>query len=227
MTVEKHHTKNLQTAKGRNKLAEENSKLVHKVVHRMAALCREPYEDLHQIGYIGLLKASERFNPSTGNAFSSFAVPYIQGEIQHYLRDQWQTIKLPRNAIETKAKIRRLRKSLAALGREVEEFHIASGLGIDAQSWESLMALDSNVTISLNEILYEPTSSDFHEETEAEALYKCLNELSPKHKSAIIEKFFMGRSLQEIAKNQGASVEEVKAWINLGISRLKVKMDLS
>lgn len=224
MAIEKAWRKGLQAAKARNKLALDNSRLVHKITHRMAAICREPYEDLYQIGYVGLLKASERFNPDTGNAFSSFAVPYIQGEIQHYLRDQWQTVKLPRNALETKAKIRRLKRSLAILGREVAEVEVAVGLGIDEQSWQTLTLLDSNVTVSLDEMLFEPSSSEIHEETEIEVLHKCLNKLQPKHKNAIIEKFFALASLEEIAKKQGVSIEEVKAWINLGLSRLKLLM---
>lgn len=223
MNIEKGWRKGIGAARARNKLAEENSKLVHKVVHRMAVVCREPYEDLYQIGYVGLLKASERFNPATGNAFSSFAVPYIQGEIQHYLRDQWQAVKLPRNALEKRAKIRRLRKSLIALGREIEEIEIASGLGIGETEWRILSSLDSNVTISLEEILLEP-SQELHEETEAEILYKCLNKLQPKHRSAIIESFFKGRCPEDIAKSHNASKQEIQAWIRLGVSRLKLLM---
>ncbi|MHC5732641.1 MAG: sigma-70 family RNA polymerase sigma factor, partial [Nostoc sp.] len=94
-----------ELCKKRNILARNNEKLIHQVAHRMSQVCREPYEDLFQIGYIGLIKACDRFDPSTGHAFSSFAMPYIQGEIQHFLRDQWQSIKIPRTDIETKAKV--------------------------------------------------------------------------------------------------------------------------
>jgi RNA polymerase sigma-B factor len=45
---------------------------------------------------MGLIRAIERFDLSKGNAFSSFAIPYIRGEIQHYLRDKGVTVRIPR-----------------------------------------------------------------------------------------------------------------------------------
>jgi RNA polymerase sigma-B factor len=53
-------------------------------------------DDLKQVGCIGLMKAVRRFRPELGNAFSSFAIPYIRGEIQHYLRDRIPLIRPPR-----------------------------------------------------------------------------------------------------------------------------------
>ncbi|QLE47855.1 hypothetical protein FD724_06840 [Nostoc sp. C057] len=44
-------------------------KLVHKVVHRMSQVCREPYEDLYQLGYIGLIKATIALIPAQGKCF--------------------------------------------------------------------------------------------------------------------------------------------------------------
>ncbi len=54
-------------------------------------------EDLHSIGTIGLIRAVARFDASSGTAFSSLAMPFIQGEISHYLRDKIDIIKTPRN----------------------------------------------------------------------------------------------------------------------------------
>ena len=59
----------------RNKLVRMNAGLVRKIAHRVSHQCAEPYEDLEQIGYLGLIRAIERFNPTQGCAFSSFAVP--------------------------------------------------------------------------------------------------------------------------------------------------------
>lgn len=207
----------------RNLLAQSNEKLVHKVVHRMSQVCREPYEDLYQLGYIGLIKAADRFDPATGNAFSSFAIPYIQGEIQHFLRDQWQSVKLPRTAIETKAKVRRLQRSLAVLGRVMDASQIALGLGISEEKWREIDALDSNVTISLDELLHEPMQA-LDEEVDDEAILKHLNRLQAKQRTAIVEKFFSNNSIQDIAKRQKATPERIKAYINLGLVKLRISL---
>ena len=80
----------------RNRLVKLNAGLVRKIAHRVSHQCAEPYEDLEQIGYIGLIRAIERFDPTQGCAFSSFAVPYIRGEMLHFLRDRGSSIKVPR-----------------------------------------------------------------------------------------------------------------------------------
>lgn len=208
----------------RNSLAESNAKLVHKVVHRMSQTCREPYEDLYQLGYLGLIKAAERFDPNTGNAFSSFAIPYIQGEIQHFLRDQWQSVKLPRTALETKAKVRRIQRSLASLGRETDALQIALGLGISEDKWREIEALDSNVTISLDELLHEPMQELGDEFDDTDAVLKHLNKLQANQRTAIVEKFFSNTSIQDIAKRQKASPEKIRAYINLGLIKLRVSL---
>ncbi|MEH2201192.1 sigma-70 family RNA polymerase sigma factor [Nostoc sp.] len=209
--------------KKRNTLAQSNEKLVHKVVHRMSQTCREPYDDLYQLGYIGLLKAADRFDPNTGNAFSSFAIPYIQGEIQHFLRDQWQSVKLPRTALETKAKVRRIQRSLASLGREVDALQIALGLGISADKWREIEAIDSNITISLDELLHEPASPD-DEDLDEVVLFKHLVKLQTNQRVAIVEKFFTNNSIQDIARRQNATPQKVKAYINLGLNKLRISI---
>lgn len=209
--------------RNRNELAQANAKLVHKVVHRMSQVCREPYEDLYQLGYIGLIKAADRFDPNTGNAFSSFAIPYIQGEIQHFLRDQWQSVKLPRTAIETKAKVRRLKRCLESLGRETDALQIALGLGISEDKWREIDAMDSNTTISLDELLHEPMQAD-DDEVDDGAMLKHLNKLNALQRTAIVEKFFSNNSIQDIAKRQKATPERIKAYINLGLAKLRISL---
>lgn len=220
--VESAWHKNLKIARERNKRAQANEKLVHKVVHRMTTICRESYEDLYQIGYMGLLKASERFDESKGHAFSSFAIPYIQGEIQHYLRSQWQSVKIPRSSLEIKAKVKRVKKSLALLGREVDELQIALNLGLSTQEWELLDSVSGSVTVSLDELLHEPASSD--EEEINFDIKRHLNNLPSYQKNAILEKFFIGKTTQEIAKSQGRSSQEIQAWINRGIAKIRLEL---
>jgi RNA polymerase sigma factor (sigma-70 family) len=79
----------------RNRLVRLNAGLVRKIAHRISHQCSEPYEDLEQIGYLGLIRAIERFNPGQGCAFSSFAVPYIRGEMLHFLAIAAPLLKFP------------------------------------------------------------------------------------------------------------------------------------
>ena len=64
-----------RSIKLRNQLVRLNAGLVRKIAHRVSHQCAEPYEDLEQIGYIGLIRSIVRFDPGQGCAFSSFAVP--------------------------------------------------------------------------------------------------------------------------------------------------------
>lgn len=72
----------------RNRIVDENLGLARKAAHRFAKTSKLDYEELVQIGALGLIKAIERFNPLTGNKLSSFAMPYIRGEMLRYQRDK-------------------------------------------------------------------------------------------------------------------------------------------
>ncbi|MBO0683760.1 MAG: sigma-70 family RNA polymerase sigma factor, partial [Candidatus Dormibacteraeota bacterium] len=60
----------------------------------------EPLEDVLQVGYLGLIKAIDRFDPDLGNEFTTFATPTIRGEIQRYFRDKGWAIRFPRRLQE-------------------------------------------------------------------------------------------------------------------------------
>jgi RNA polymerase sigma-B factor len=99
----KHHSLQLlreyqQTGKARlrNQIVELNLGLVRKEAHYWVSQCKETYDDLLQVGSIGLINAIDKFEVGKGYAFSTFAMPYIRGEIQHYLRDKSSVLKMPR-----------------------------------------------------------------------------------------------------------------------------------
>jgi len=75
---------------------------------------RVPLEDLQQVAAVGLIKALDRFDPDHGAAFSSFAVPTMQGEIRRYFRDFTWTVRPPRDLQERAIRIEREREQLTS-----------------------------------------------------------------------------------------------------------------
>lgn len=91
----------------------------------------EPYEDLVQVGAIGLLKAIERFDVDRSVAFSSFAVPTISGEIKRHFRDRTWIVSVPRSAKEVIQRMPRAERALEAkLGRSPTPQEMAEALGV-------------------------------------------------------------------------------------------------
>ena len=78
----------------RERLVRDNTGLVSVSARKFSGGTCE-FEDLMQIGYMGLLKAIDRFDPEFGVMFSTYAVPMIMGEIRRYLRDDGK-IKMSR-----------------------------------------------------------------------------------------------------------------------------------
>lgn len=95
----------------RNEIAIDYYNLVRSVAYGMLEESSVPYEDLEQIGMMGCLKAVERFDPTKGVDFSSFAVPYIRGAIMHYLRDNGSTVKVPRRMRELNSRANRVERT--------------------------------------------------------------------------------------------------------------------
>ncbi|OKH20622.1 RNA polymerase subunit sigma [Hydrococcus rivularis NIES-593] len=223
----------------RNKLVELNAGLVRQVAHRLSKQCTESYEDLVQIGFIGLIRAIERFNPQQGCAFSSFAIPYIRGEILHYLRDKGHIMRIPRRWQELYAKGKTLRKELTlSLGRSPRESEVAKALGISLQEWHEcqlaqqnrlLVSLDATIGQSADsQITFGDTLPDPRCQAEAAIaeerlqLQRAMNQLEDKTKAAIECVFLRDLPRKEAAKQIGISPMTVTRHLQKGIDRLGV-----
>ena len=95
----------------RDELVERFLPLARKLARRYTG-AHEPFEDLLQVASYGLLKALDRFDPDRGNAFSSFAVPTIVGELKRYFRDLGWSAHVPRGAQELALKVQRAQEKL-------------------------------------------------------------------------------------------------------------------
>lgn len=221
----------------RNKLVKLHTGLVRKMAHQFSRQCTEPYEDLEQIGYFGLIRAIERFNPNQGYAFSSFAIPYIRGEILHFLRDRTGVVKIPRRWQELHNQGQRVRKELAlSLGRCPTDNEIAQELNVSLQEWldsklafqnRMVLSLDSTVVqhfdsqIKLADALPDQRSSALQlQEEERQQLQGAMNQLEEKTRKAVEFVFLKEFSRKEAAKRIGISPMTVTRYLQKGKEQL-------
>jgi RNA polymerase sigma-B factor len=221
----------------RNQLVQLNAGLVRKIAHRVSHQCAEPYEDLEQIGYLGLIRAIERFNPSQGCAFSSFAVPYIRGEMLHFLRDRSSTVKIPRRWQQLNKAGQKAREELAeAFGRQPTDEEIAAKLGISLNEWrESKMATKNRLPLSLDATISQQIDSPMtlgdtlpdtryqalqSLEEDRQQLQRALNQLEEKTRQAIEFVFIKDLSRKEVAEKIGVSPMTVTRRLHRGIEQM-------
>lgn len=129
----------------RNELVQLNIGLARKVAHQMERTSTQSYEDLEAWAIIGLVKGVERFNPFQNPYFSSFALPYIRGEIQHFIRDKSTTIRLSRKYQDLASKRESANKKLSIqLGRRPTKIELIKALDITEEEYEELEIAVSN-----------------------------------------------------------------------------------
>lgn len=114
----------------REELIRRHAKLAEKVARNFLS-SGEPFEDVTQEAYIGLVKAVDSFDPSLGIKFSTYATHKISGQIRHYLRDRTSVIRQPGWLHERRRKLARAAEGLRQeLNREPTIGEIAAELGI-------------------------------------------------------------------------------------------------
>lgn len=124
----------------RDRLVELNADLVHYIARRFANR-GEALEDIEQVGFLGLINAIERFDPSLENEFSTFATPTIMGEIRRYFRDRSWAVRVPRRLQENLLRVNAAAQQLTGeLGRAPTIIEIGERVGLESD--EVLAALE-------------------------------------------------------------------------------------
>ena len=110
-------------------------------------------EDLEQVGSIGLMHAVQRFEPSVGRNFEAYAGRLITGEILHFLRDQAQLVRPPRELVELRSTVQAaITKLTQDSERDPTVDELASATGITRQKVMEVLALEANrYAVSLDE----------------------------------------------------------------------------
>ena len=113
----------------RNKIVEENLYMVDILIRKYLGKGVDR-DDLYQVGALALINAVERFDPSKGYEFSSFATPTILGEIKKYFRDKGWSLKVPRRLKEISVALPKAREVLTGkLGRAPTVAEVADYMG--------------------------------------------------------------------------------------------------
>jgi RNA polymerase sigma-B factor len=226
----------------RNQIVELNIGLVRKEAHHWVNQCNESYDDLIQVGCMGLIRAIERFELSKGNAFSSFAIPYIRGEIQHYLRDRSTSVKIPRRWLELRQQATKVTYKLRAeLKREPTDAEIALQLNVSGKEWQEVKLAvknreplsldmpmgsgDGEETTSLGELVPDTQYRSFQLAQEDQIrLQQGLVGLEERTRKVLEFVFLHDLTQKEAAEVLGVSVVTVSRRLKKGINLLKNKM---
>jgi RNA polymerase sigma-B factor len=116
----------------RNRLVEAHLHLADYYVARFARSGNSPAEDLRQTALLAVLNAVERFDPSMGVSFRTFASRTIEGELKRYLRDRSWAVRPPRRAQELHLLVRRTAEELThRLGRAPTVAELAEDMRVD------------------------------------------------------------------------------------------------
>ncbi len=203
----------------RNRIVEENLYIVEILIRKYLGKGVD-YDDLYQVGAMALVSAVERFDPSKGFEFKSFATPTILGEIKKYFRDKEWSLKVPRRMKEISGKVQEVKEKLAAeLGRvpTVEEISAATGYTHE-QIIQAMESAKAYVTYSLEGVGTEDDAeatalekyigfedSGYERIELGEIINNVLKGFSDTYKYIFKQRFIMNKSQSEIAAKLGVS----------------------
>lgn len=187
----------------------DNTGLVKSVALRLSYIYGEEADDLIQIGYIGLIKAAERFEPERGLKFSTYAVPMIAGEIRSQLRDQG-AIKVSRSLKADALAVRRAENQFVATkGRspKISELAQITQLSVERVS-QALQAADAmknfedyeNTGLFISEEERNITKIDMED---------TVNALEPRAKQVVVLRYYRDMTQTQVARVLGISQVQV------------------
>lgn len=225
----------------RNQLVTLNLGLVRKEAHYWSNQCTESYDDLLQVGSIGLIQAIERFEISKGNAFSSFAIPYIRGEMQHYLRDKGVMVRIPRRWLAIQQQSVGIARDLREkYNRQPTDSEVAAILEISTEQWQEIkmawanraplsldtpMQNDEEGATCLGEMVPDNQYRSFQLAQEDRIrLQQSLVQLEKRTHEILTFVFFYDLTQKEVAERLGISVVTVSRRVKKGLELLKKSM---
>lgn len=203
------------------KLVEENQGLIWNIAKRFLGRGYDK-EDIYQIGCMGFIKSIRRFDASFDVKLSTYAVPYIMGEIKKFLRDDGP-IKVSRSLKELNIKIVELQREYQKQGKEISVIELSKILRMPKE--EIILAMESaQQTESIEYTNYTNQKSDKSlslletlstNKDEATAIVnkvtiqKIIQNLKKREKEIILLRFYKDKTQTEVAKILGISQVQV------------------
>lgn len=227
--------KKMQTgdAFARDLLVQGNLKLVLSILKKFTNRT-ENMDDLFQIGCIGLLKAIDNFDLSHEVKFSTYAVPMILGEVKRYIRDNTSSIRVSRSLKDLAYKALKIKDDYHNdTGQDIPIEELAKKL--DADIYDVVIALESlKDPVSMYEPIYndggdtiylcdqiEDKRANSNELSTRLAISSAIDHLDTREKFILDQRFVVGKTQMEIAKELDISQAQVSRLEKGAIKQLK------
>ncbi|MFI6035983.1 RNA polymerase sigma factor SigF [Streptomyces sp. NPDC051315] len=223
----------------RGTLIEMNMSLVRYAAGRFRSRGPEEMEDIVQVGMIGLIKAIDRFELTREVEFTSFAIPYIVGEIKRFFRDTTWAVHVPRRLQEARVQLARATEELRSrLGRtptvkelselmslpeeEVMEARLASN-GYNSTSLDAALSTSDDGETALADFIGADDQAlelveDFH------ALAPLIAALDERDRQIIHMRFVDELTQAQIGEHLGVSQMHVSRLLSRCLARLREGM---
>ena len=216
------------------KIIKTNSGLIWSIVKRFLGRGYDK-EELEQIAYIGFIKAIKRFDTTLEFKLSTYAVPYIIGEIKRFIRDDG-AIKVSRSIKELSAKIGQIQKEyITKKGEEITVEELARELNVEKE--EIVVALESQRTVeSIDKNVYDDENGESkiskisNQEDETTILLnklcveELINNLETRDKKIILLRYYKRKTQTEVAKMLGITQVQVSRLEKRILSEMKEKI---
>ena len=195
----------------------------------------EPEEDLMQVGYVGLLKAINRYDPEFGTDLHGYAEPCIRGEIKRHFRDKRWQVHVKRPAQELMLVVRDVRAELTQeLGRSPDNAEIARAAGLTGEDLREAEAaeqafrtasLDAPVNLdqeasTLGELIGQEDPGLSHT-IDIHAVWSHLTDLPERQQRILAMRFYGNMTQQEIGERIGISQMHVSRLLTLSLKHLR------
>ena len=213
----------------RNTLIEDNVRLVHSCCKRFAGRGIE-YEDIFQVGCLGLVKAADGFDESRGLCFSTYAVPNIIGEIKRMFRDTG-AVKVSRTIKELSLKVQREKELAEKMGEEPTVVMLAQRLSVSPE--EVVEAIDASrrvlsLTYDSEDGTIElelPTESHESEVCSRLLINDAISRLKKDEQEIIRLRYFDEKTQTQTAAILGISQVQVSRKEKRALERLRLYMN--
>ena len=217
----------------REMLVQGNLKLVLSILKKFVNRA-ENMDDLFQIGCIGLLKAIDNFDLSHEVKFSTYAVPMILGEVKRYVRDNSSSIRVSRSLKDLAYRAMKINEeNHQKTGQDLTSEELAEKLGVT--TYEIVNALESlREPISMFEPIYNDGGDTIYLYDQIEdksissngistklAIAAAIENLDEREKYILDERFIIGKTQMEIAKELNISQAQVSRLEQGAIKQLK------